>query len=1851
MNNVNSNFLYVEPNFNISEQQLKPVDLEDLCVAIELKVDYYKKVNGSMSINNGAETLSLKARVLKNGDNPSLFNGITIDSSNDSYLSTDGYDSYTWKNIGKKNSEELFGIESIDISYNSFQVPEVVIKFTDIKGAALHAAEELVRNDKGEINEENVGNDAKFLNCFFSVPYPKFELIVKGFYGKPVYYDLTCATFKSSFNHNTGNYNAVAKLVGYSFALISDVTLDSILVAPYSKYVGEDYWNQQINEQRFVLDNNCPMPRLMELVELWNSRLQNINENKEKTNTQNELQREQLIQNNLQETLNHLQIYYSSINTVLTTKANEKYNCVCDTVKGAVLIYSKNAFNVEKKNFNDTLYERVIEEYDKVNENGITNFTQIQLQKGDAKTIIKKLDEARIDSQILIKSYQEIKNIEGDVYYCLINDSKKIEKIRLKKDKQAKKTQNVNSRFEEEINEMVKNVLSFKPTIYNITKIIFAHLETLLYTFKQVSNEVKNTNRKPNSAVFPEFFKIVPRGNKKYEEKVWIGDEVSNSDTIPEVKMVKGMIDGILLSSQNKNQVQNGIVQSQSLFEIVTPYDVISSVNPFKGGITVDTIVGRLVEIFMLGFNRTESGGDEEYAKKLGRLDALNYIAANPMGQSGLAEIINKDLWAYDFVIKQFSNLAVKNDQILNYLTIDEFNDIRSANRISLKEIKNDDVKCYCFRIIDDLNLYPYFEEESNSGWQTTNKFEFDKYFSQNTAMVVPICSNQETIEIYPYNEYYSKIKSEVDGMYEITADIGFFDSDEKYMTQEWEEPNRLNIKNDIVFNAELHTLNKTFKIERLLLSDDTFNIWHDESLNVFRTLKCHENMDSSTYTLISICGFKRDTWKGMETTRLAQDTTSSLFTDYYYQDISNIYAKAFLFLSTFDWSKYEQNRCLETLFFDNGGSANGVDSYIEVMPYFLLLKICAYAYALNGDNNIIQAEDYIKLYHHNRVDRVDFKNYDYYLIVLKKIKKSYLKKLSDYFVKWVDIYYTQWDKAFTSAENAIKTKKRPNLYYASLYFQDGASVRLFRETHPIVKEMTSQLFKLVALFKATPFLLDDDNWKKMVKNRDDIKKDEKKNSQTTQVQSKNKKQLIKNNPLILNDYIVNYCNAFNEELKKQFKGLLNSETTDTNNLYLNRDIEINLYEYFKQIWDKWLVSTHNTYNDWTLESVLDINNQNRRIHFLDSSYNYIGDDLQINIQGLVDLLINAQKGENYPLLSFLGKLYEKNNCLIYNIQNFLDSQDKKNIETLFKPLPYTQIKDTDIKRYSDLIVLYNYKPSSTTNDYFNITGDSDSQNLPQSIITKDDSSFKIPAFGVTYGMQNQNYFQDVNVSMNTPVVTEQVINVLMKIASENLPDKEHTNEITSIGQDMYTVYANQAYQCDVKMMGCAWIQPLMYFQLNNIPLFSGAYIIHKVNHSVTPNGMITSFVGTRIARSSMKMIDSSFYYHQRQMLKDKYNLKPENLATVTNNCNYAFYDPSNFGDEKSNKLDNIISAINYSLSKTNGLSSVTVKIEKRNNFNHIVADTTNIDLKAMIFDLILQTYHSYFSKIYWIVDAQSGDNYDDIWESIQIVEKNDENTFQVGVKQHGNVISTHEGLNRNFYMSIMKFFDITDDNVNQSFKTECTIFNKLTNNQSWKKNVIAFFKNLEIIIQNCDKLIDDEIAILSGSLPSPNVDTPPQYQWVGDGSSIGNGRLDEKDKDGGKKLLNNDTKYWEYAKTNIKSSGETGGQCAKYVRTALENCGFIMETRPNSACAYWRYLEWWGFERIYYGFSRQYKGELKDGDIVVMAGLTQGSSIYGHIQIYCDKEWYADKLYHNICVYEQGDRPCFIYRLPDNIS
>lgn len=140
-----------------------------------------------------------------------------------------------------------------------------------------------------------------------------------------------------------------------------------------------------------------------------------------------------------------------------------------------------------------------------------------------------------------------------------------------------------------------------------------------------------------------------------------------------------------------------------------------------------------------------------------------------------------------------------------------------------------------------------------------------------------------------------------------------------------------------------------------------------------------------------------------------------------------------------------------------------------------------------------------------------------------------------------------------------------------------------------------------------------------------------------------------------------------------------------------------------------------------------------------------------------------------------------------------------------------------------------------------------------------------IPYFLVKYGDQNQSLFKNIKVDQMEFTETDEGLQII-----EDLGNRNRNN---SIGQNLFDIYTNRSYSAEVEMLGCAQIQPFMYFQLDNVPMFTGAYTIINTRHSIKPNHMTTTFKGVRIRYGKTKMIDDeTLYYHLIGNLADVSN-------------------------------------------------------------------------------------------------------------------------------------------------------------------------------------------------------------------------------------------------------------------------------------------------------------------------------------------------------------------------------------------
>ena len=109
----------------------------------------------------------------------------------------------------------------------------------------------------------------------------------------------------------------------------------------------------------------------------------------------------------------------------------------------------------------------------------------------------------------------------------------------------------------------------------------------------------------------------------------------------------------------------------------------------------------------------------------------------------------------------------------------------------------------------------------------------------------------------------------------------------------------------------------------------------------------------------------------------------------------------------------------------------------------------------------------------------------------------------------------------------------------------------------------------------------------------------------------------------------------------------------------------------------------------------------------------------------------------------------------------------------------------------------------------------------------------------------------------------------------------------TYVGQNLYNIYSVRSYKAEVTMLGDAMIQPMMYFQLNNIPMFYGAYLITRVKHNIQPNNMVTTFTGTRVKKYDTPIVDAATLFSEI-IHGVNYSVNPNTKGARTTNINYT---------------------------------------------------------------------------------------------------------------------------------------------------------------------------------------------------------------------------------------------------------------------------------------------------------------------------------------------------------------------------
>lgn len=1658
MANPHSSVCYVEPNLvfdrkitDTSEFDYgKIINPEDYCIFFSLTVEMSKRehelknefitMTYTSEGNSGSTNINFMGGTMVEG----RYNGDKKDTAKP-YLTTKYADMYV-TDLEDYGTAEMLGIKSVNIEYESATIPIITIKFTDVRGMSLFTPTELSRTNT-VISKKNI--EESFFQCFFNFPYPKFYVTVKGFYGKPVTYEVTCDKFNTNFNAESGNFDVDVRFIGYKYSFLTDVSLEAVLAAPHTDYLGKKYWEEQVNSGHFTITdiygNKVGMPTLYDL----NNKIKNIIASGDPTISDTTISHEEDTHEEEKRQLEGIKTIYDDWYRTLEQDLVKKYgkdycypfktntsdddsvytrivvllnkNKEGDTLASDAVQFSEylknrtndlnsaiNAYNEKYKSFSKlnnissdfSQYVRCKLFYPAyVNKNtkeimfgGFHTDNKIPLDEikknmftyrvteDSGKTYTYKSNYDKIVKIIYndgVDQYIDCFNIEVDYSNVkkridyLVSDAEK--HIQVKESKKRNHERNI----------ALKAALGWNPTIENFTKIVMAHLETFMYMMHTTCNEIKANpeKRTPKELkvtvgvdgnctdnVNKEFIGPFPRVTKtvtnddgsQRQEDAWIGE--FNSDGWREMDLVEtffNAIEEIWKQNNLENQIREEMKnEAERTYPCKVKYpitsfdffldsdvygdDIIKTFDNFVGGIAI-----RMFDI--LTINNIKD--IKKYASKLGEVEANNFFkSVNVLGNKDLVKWIDAD------------NGEFTPDKILSAVTEVSDKYPWSIDKKSKSNKPLFDNTNWFLRYVLNASTHSYMYPVQNIKFETIGE-NYNKYAKSDNF------DNTDNIFSYPpsINGLISKFEkaSLNNAHYNLIIEDDYFK-----VSKILEEVSANGCEAYIGDKLE----NETTSISKILtnlssldnaIGGDGDNVGYYKSF--FKNGK-HTSFSNKLGLKVSMKDGKPIHYESTKSIRdeftvevndnnfivekgeeKVYKLDKSGFTTYFDSEIKAKSINSIFLSEVFGYNEKTSGKkkfkemCYEASIMDRPNfTAYDFLMGIECLDYENLSNVLSrenVTFAYFPRLAVLQLGAILKcglakLTLDNKVNEEKLKELFVYRDGFNGIIK-YLDKLSVYSRLELVNYYNKWEINFNRntkpnlgkhvaaelqgstaySSNVTSTGFNYSVTPKKEYQKNKGMRRLFNENSDFIKNLTDDLL--------LPVLVVNGNINNYVKN--------------------DRKPLSKSSFTVSADVCKNFLKGFIVELNTLL-GLKQYTKDEKGNVvriakessHTSDDMRIEFYRYLKQLYDRWIPSS--TFDDWnycnffdsTRECASNKNGSNDyKFYFIDSYYGKVGDRLIINPQKLSERLDKFYEDldVNASLYSLLGWVYGDNRCMLKCVQNFMDLGNFDEMKTMFSAMTYSTAM-ANIKKGQDFVVVYTYEPSKYLNNSASEFKD-DSFMLNEEFYSPiairsrgadnvGKSYYKIPAFGVSYGKQYQSYFKNVSFNMGQNVQTEQAIRAKHAI----LLGRTNKNKNNAVAQDLFDIYTTQSYTCTVEMMGCAWVQPMMYFVMLNVPMFRGSYMIMKVSHSITPGNMTTTFTGCRMSNVSNKLIEDVFLDPMADESTPSKNdvTREEYYADVDNDCGYKVYPVFNTvsGDISKDEFENAKNAMTILMGQYN---------------------------------------------------------------------------------------------------------------------------------------------------------------------------------------------------------------------------------------------------------------------------------------------------------------------------------------------
>lgn len=226
-----------------------------------------------------------------------------------------------------------------------------------------------------------------------------------------------------------------------------------------------------------------------------------------------------------------------------------------------------------------------------------------------------------------------------------------------------------------------------------------------------------------------------------------------------------------------------------------------------------------------------------------------------------------------------------------------------------------------------------------------------------------------------------------------------------------------------------------------------------------------------------------------------------------------------------------------------------------------------------------------------------------------------------------------------------------------------------------------------------------------------------------------------------------------------------------------------------------------------------------------------IDSEVNINVENsIVNIEDLYNPSANMTVLNAIQQICTKNNFIFFPIPgaplgNSVTKYNDDAIREMFQP----QFMPTEMPIISNYFqILFMPTPESRVSTL------TDSQ--------RGNKNIKGAVFQVKHGDSGNKIFKSINVSTDENKSTaESIINL------QRLVDNENQNKTVTTDCSLLSVMEGRSYKTNIDMIGNAQLSPMMFFYIENMPIFGGLYQIMKTSHSISPNDMSTSIEGMKM--------------------------------------------------------------------------------------------------------------------------------------------------------------------------------------------------------------------------------------------------------------------------------------------------------------------------------------------------------------------------------------------------------------------